>query len=541
MKFSKQTSWIITSVLLIIIFVLFVLYSSRNIIAGDSMFLYDQSREILLVKLMITTHKATLIGTQSGIAGLFHGPLWLYILVPFFVFGHGNPIYLAYAYVTLMLATILVGFIVGKKLYNFQIGLLIAFLIATNSYIWQRVATMDGLYALPLVYLFITYFLIRFVRGDKWAFIFVCFFAGLNMQFESSSSLVLLVLLPVLLVLNYWYRMQFILHKNIKLHYSNILKLLKRNVFFFLYCIFAILLSLSTFILFDLRHNFLTLKSLFFYFFHNANPTDNKYSFVSRIIQHTQSFITIYQSIFFVESMLLQLTGLLLVIFGFWYVFIKKKNDNQYKVEILICLLFPLLMYIVFLFYSAPVYIEYISGLLAPVTIGFSLLLYKIWENKIGKVLVIIFFIETFSFIGINIFNAYSSPYIDNPTAGSLLNQESVVNWVYQDAKGKPFSYFIYSPDTYTYNIDYLMWWKGISTYHYQSLQAKSENTYLIMYKPLTNDRNAHNFWIKNEIHTNAPVIETKIFTGDITVEKLHITQKEQPVDPNYYQGLIFR
>jgi hypothetical protein len=61
------------------------------------------------------------------------------------------------------------------------------------------------------------------------------------------------------------------------------------------------------------------------------------------------------------------------------------------------------------------------------------------------------------------------------------------------------------------------------------------------MYPHMANDDGAYIFWKKNVLHTQGKIVETKLFSSGIIVEKLLIDKAEPPVDPNYYQGLIFR
>src|ERR1035437_2616278 len=103
---------------LLLILLLSFLLGSRMILAGDFYYLFDQARDYLLVKNIVDTHSLALIGTHSGLGGFFHGPLWLYMLAPIYILGHGNPFSFTYFYIGLQLATVLVGYLVGSKLYG---------------------------------------------------------------------------------------------------------------------------------------------------------------------------------------------------------------------------------------------------------------------------------------------------------------------------------------------------------------------------------------------------------------------------------------
>ena len=89
--------------------------------------------------------------------------------------------------------------------------------------------------------------------------------------------------------------------------------------------------------------------------------------------------------------------------------------------------------------------------------------------------------------------------------------------------------------------MDYLFYWYG--KIHQSTIfeSQKDKITYLILYPHLANDNGAYTFWKKNILKTQGQVILSKTFYGGITVQKLLIEKTEPPVDPNYYQGLIFR
>jgi len=61
------------------------------------------------------------------------------------------------------------------------------------------------------------------------------------------------------------------------------------------------------------------------------------------------------------------------------------------------------------------------------------------------------------------------------------------------------------------------------------------------MYPPLAGDDGAHSFWKKHVIRTNGKVLNRKVFTGNIIVEKIEPQLHEADVDQNYHQNLIFR
>jgi hypothetical protein len=232
--------YVIFSLLLSILF-LALLLGGRMIFSGDFYFLADQARDFLLTQDIVDHRNLTLIGTHSGLGGFFHGPLWLYMLIPFYLIGGGNPLTFTYAYILVALSTIIVGYFVGSKLYGPKLGLILALLLAVTPSIWSYIPNTIGVNMVPLVFLLMFYFLIKYIRGDSNAYIFAVFFAGLSLQFETALPL---IILPVTFA-------SFFMNK----------KALKKPKVILL-SIISFLLSIATFILFEVRHDFLMTRSL---------------------------------------------------------------------------------------------------------------------------------------------------------------------------------------------------------------------------------------------------------------------------------------
>jgi hypothetical protein len=193
------------------------------------------------------------------------------------------------------------------------------------------------------------------------------------------------------------------------------------------------------------------------------------------------------------------------------------------------------------MFYPYTIWPEYVFGLLIPVAIVFCLALSEVWKNLVGKVLVILFFVLSFLNVFIFLQNQYLKTYLPLNSAGSYKNQKAVVEWIYNDAGSGKFGYFVYTPEIYTQGMDYLIAWYAKKYPSTTFETQKDKITYLIMYPHLANDEGAYAFWKKNVLKTQGKVILSKTFYGGITVEKLLIEKPEPSVDPNYYQGLLFR
>ena len=509
----KKIKWFLLFIILSIAFLL----GARMILSGSFFYLYDQARDYLLVKDVVVNHTLMLIGNRSGLGGFFHGPLWIYAIAPIYALTRGNPFGLAYFYIGLQLFTVFVGYLVGSKLYGNKGGLLIALLIALSPATWSPVVNTVSADAEPLVYLAIFYFLVRFLRGDTKSFILAAFFTGLAFQFETASSL---ALLPTVFVMFFFGKKAY------------------RNIKVILLSLVSFLLSLTSFILFDLRHKFLMTNSILGAF--SGGAKGNGYMDLStRIVSHFSGLVTAYQDPLFNQNILLVLLFAAIVIFAL--VLIIKNKKYEYRKEFFLLLLFPAIFFAFFIFYAYPVWPEYVFGLLIPVTFAFGIAMREVWKNVFGKALVVLFFLVTILNVSVSLHNQYLVRYQVNVTAGSYKSQQAVVEWICKNSGSGRFGYFVYTPEIFTDGMDYLFYWYGKRNPTTIFENKKDLTTYLILYPHLANDNGAYAFWKKNVLHTQGKIVETKIFTSGITVEKLSIQNPEPPVDPNYYQGLIFR
>ena len=504
-----------------LIFLASFLLGSRMILAGDFFYLFDQARDYLLVQNIVNTHSLALIGTHSGLGGFFHGPLWLYMLLPVYILGSGNPFAFTYFYIGLLLLTVFTAYLVGLKLYGEKGGILVSLLIALSPVTWKLVPGTIGVNAEPFVFLGLFYFLIKFLRGNANSFIFAAFFAGLSLQFETALPLVLIPSMFVIFIVN---KKEI---KNIKLIFLSLI---------------SYTLSVSTFILFDLRHRFLMTTAIL-NSFTGGHKEKGYLELRDRISAHFNSLVGTYKSLLFSEDFLLILLLLIIFIFAVFLVLKNKKDNPQAggRKEFLFLLLFPVLTFGFFVFYPYSIWPEYVLGLLIPVALAFYLAVITVWKKSLGKILVLLFFAITFFNVSILIQNQYLHQYPQNNSSGSYLNQKTVVDWIYRDAGIGKFGYFVYTPEVYTHGMDYLVWWHGKSYPNTILENKKNKVTYLILYPHMENDEGAYDFWKKNTLKTSGKVILTKIFNGGITVEKLLIDTNGPAVDTNYYQGLIFR
>jgi len=243
---------------------------------------------------------------------------------------------------------------------------------------------------IPLVYLGIIFF-IKFFRGSSWYFVGAAFFAGLTFQFETATALVIGSVLGILFFFkrNAW--------KEIKIIVVSIL---------------AFFTSFISFILFDIRHNFLMSRSVIQVFQYPSHGPEYLPLWIPRIKSHIDSLLGVFESVFINPHFeLLQTLYLAIVLLALFMVFVKK-NQSKYKKEILLYVFFPVFIFLFYILYPYPIYAEYVIGFTVTAIFLFVLLAHIVSQNILGKVLVVLFFLVSCLLAFDSIQKQYFTPYI---------------------------------------------------------------------------------------------------------------------------------
>ncbi len=526
MNFLKNNYYLL---LLIIIIVLAFFLRSPMFLHGDFYLLADQGRDLQLAKQIIVDHKLTLIGGRAGFGGVFHGPLWWYMITPFFLLSHGNPFFsLVPLYILVSLGIVIGGFFVGKNLYGFYTGLLFALVIGISNFYITTISFTSNSQVMPLIFLFFIYCAIKYLRGKNHYLVALFSLTAIGINFESAFAVTLIPLTVMAIIFR---------------------KKIPSMKLIFISAV-AFIIPVSSFILFDLRHEFLMSKAFLNLIsgnFTQASSDMRLNDLFFRAQDRFNSLLSTISFLFFAENVFSKFSAYL-VLFGAGALFLlqlrKKMKLSQEDKELIFIFLIPIVVYTFYMFVKLPIQGHYVASLGISIILFFILTLRKIAKfNLLLSILFLVFFVSLqiaplIDLIKENYFRGI--PYSTNSN-GSYLNQRAIVDAVFNDSKGKPFGYFVFDLPIITYSMDYLFWWRGNTLYHYVPKSEKFPTTYVILNPAKPGDLHAHDFWLTHTIRTKAPVIKKWVMPGDVIILKLAIPKGEQPADPNYYQNLIFR
>lgn len=228
------------SLVCVLLIILGIYFSALFVLNGDIIFHTDIARDFMLMQQVVESHKFTLIGPRIGpVPGLFHGPLWLYLNLPAFILGHGNPVVVGWGWVIMGILFLFSTYFAVNKIFGRNPALLATvFLSSRLAFYSHQLFNPSGAIMLTPIF-FYTYWKYFESKQPKYL-IFLSIILGCLIQFEAAYGVPITILVIT----------------------SIIISSLKSRRFSHPLYLLAILLPLSSYLLFDLRHDFLQLHAI---------------------------------------------------------------------------------------------------------------------------------------------------------------------------------------------------------------------------------------------------------------------------------------
>lgn len=434
-----------------------------GIITDSFSFTYDVGRDMLEVNKIVYGHDFTLIGQTTGLAGLFYGPWWYYILsIPFLISG-GNPQFIAFFIVFTGILTVVLMFYLGKKIEGNLLGLLFAVfcsfspvMIGISSQIWNP--NLIPLFVVLSLLLLHKLFLDN--QGSKSAnksFLILGFIFGLILDFE----IVFGVLFTAGTVLSI-----FILARN------------RINIKQYLLMLLGFLLTIFPRLLFEIRHNFIMTRSVI----ENLSKGSlayNNFSYDRHIIDVAKTFKNLFDSTFVEQNSALgYIVILILLSIVFFYKDIGQKTKFYLKFATVVILTF----FVGLSFLKEAVWSHYIIGIPVLYILILGLIVYSgrkcfkisLFVAVLTFIILLIVYIKNLN-ISFNLKPSWEG------NAAVYRNQIAVVDYIYKYANGRRFNYVTYTPAVHDYTYQYLFLWYGNKIYGYNPSSSKEQLFFLII------------------------------------------------------------
>lgn len=488
--------------LLLTILIALAVLGMIHLLNQDVLFHSDIARDFLVLRDMVVTHKPTLIGPRAGgITGIFHGPLWYYISLLPFIVTRGNPVLMGWFWWILGIVMLVIYIQVAYKMtHNIVIalaaGILFAGIVFSNT---------DGIYnpfgAVALAGL-LFYFIAQFRQSHSFFHAAgMWLLLGIITHFQMAFSLPLAVLLFPLFLFTILTTKRF---------------LLSLSFLFFL-------LPLSTFVLFDIRHDWLQVRSLITFLTQPGSGTD---SFMKILMERINGGFISSINAFSVNALM----GVLIALFYFRAGYrLPPSTKNIVKLFLYLYLGWWLLT----LFFSGTIQGYYYAAFVPMTILVFSLIASR---SKLSQII----FVGLTCIALIRIIPSISyTPTKFNSSSWKLLNKIATDTLAVGDL-----GYFIYSQDQFGYPLKYAFLFDTNGTSHTISAFEKKPITALI--KSADDPRNPYStaeYWQKDRIKIEKPPIKSATYQNGYIAEIYSLTDEELaiPIDPNIITDLHFR
>ena len=492
-------------IILVILFIFIVLLSlfprSIEVLNQNPIFGFDQGREMLAARSIVVNHKLILIGAElgagsAGISGIFQGPLYYYLLTIPFILFNGSPVGGVVMMFFLGLLSIAFSYYFGRKIFGNFGGILIAFIISISPVLISQSRFMWSPNP-PTFFILLSFYFIYLFGKNKNLYIFLAsFFAGFIYNFELAIAIPLSLALFIYSI--------FIFKKEFKKY---------------AYLFLGYIVAYSPMIFFEIRHGFIGIKGLISYL--TIHTKTHQLSLLSFVPGHIQSFVFNFKDTFSPDNFLFALIFLLVLLSAFIYFISKEKNKDLRHFFSFLIFLLPI-NFFVFFFLRNTVWTYYLTDL----SLVYVLLLAYVMTTLYKKKHFILssfslFFIFTLVIIGA--YNAYKTSthdYSDYGGTAKLKGKEAAIDYIYKDARRKPFGVLTFSPPVYTYPYDYLFLWYGQKKYGYIPYSQKKGTFYLLI-EPDSSKPWSYKGWLETVIKSGNIESTTTLPSGFIVQKRI--------------------
>lgn len=471
-----------------------------GILSNSFAFTYDVGRDMLAVENIVVNHKITLLGPTTGVEGIFYGPWWYFILsIPFFIFS-GNPQGIAFFMSIIGITAILLGYTIGKKIGGVFLGIFFSAFISfspivifSSSQIWN-----PNLVPFLTLLVFLMLYSLSFDSKPETSKAKYLLLFGLLLGLIIDMEIVF----GILLFLSICISLIFIFRKR---------STIKEMLFFAL----GLLFIFSPRIIFEVRHDFLMTKT-FISTFSNGFMLPKQFYIFDALISGLNSLFSTWNATLVGQN---SIVGFILIIFVFLsLLFFYKKMENIQKQFIKTILIVIIIFLIGITFFDQAVWPHYLVGI--PV---FYILLVSLVINTtriaLKKTWIIFFILLVLFWININpmrVLDNIRKPLWEG-NAAVYRNQIAIIDYVYNEAKGKDFKYIVYTPAVHDYTYRYLFSWYGKKKYGYIPSQKNTVLFYVIL-EPDYDLPFRLKDWLKDR-EGDGIIQKEKIVKGGITVQ----------------------
>ena len=487
-------------ILLILIFSFGFAIRAIEVLTNNYVFLFDQGRDYLAVQDIVVNRKLTLIGASTGLHGIFHGPFWYYLLAIPFILWQGDPYGGQVLMLVLGLLTLILMYLIPRRIFNKKIGLIAFFLTAVCRPIMSQSTMIWNPFPVTVLIVLSFYLFYGYFKSRKPNYLAFGFFSiAMMYHFEVTAAIAFLL-----------YSLLFFLiidrkHKK------------KTYVYSFL----AIILGFSTAIIFDIRHDFLQLKVILNFLTGKGTSLSAPGFNLLAQQDHLRGFWANFQTTFNLSKSSIGLFFVVNLLGGIWLIRQRLMTKSQRKLFIYL-LLFPLVNFVFYIFYSDTVWQWHLTHLYFVYILISSVVAYYLLKKKLIFRLIYIIFLVIMLINSFKILSSrYKNDWSDLRGVAGVKGKLQVIDYIYNDVGGEEFNVFVFTPPIYDYPHQYLLQWYGKKEYGYVPGDQKKGLVYLWIEpdhrKPWT-----YQGWLETVIKEGEIIHEEKLDSGFI-IQKRYV------------------
>jgi hypothetical protein len=494
-----------------LIFLWGILLRIIEVINGNYLFGFDQGRDYLAAYNIVVNHKLTLIGAEvgagaAGLSGLFHGPGFFYLIALMMVIFKGDP----YGSILLMfvfgVGTLIVTYLTTRKIFGNDVSMVSLLLVGISPLLVSQSRFLWNHHPSSFFIVLSMYFVYMIAKKPALYAPLAIFTAGLIYHFELAIAVPLM--LSIFITLPLVYRV-----KDAKVY---------------LFSICAAFFTFAPFIAFEARHDWMALRSLLTYV-DGSTHTGNT-AFLFRLQDHLLSYLHNAKNSFPVDFGLLppdvfKVFAIILFIALCYFSWKTKevliRNFFRFLLVMLITsyAMFMFLNNSIWDYYLIHAHFAYIYVCAYCLVLAFK----NFRKSVIPKITIVVFCFFLISSLDSTVRWMIGNFRYDLTELGGvekIRGKRMAIDYVYQDAKGQPFSVFVFMPPIYTYPYDYLFLTYGKNKYGYAPGNEKKGLVYLIIEKDNSKPW-TYNGWLETVIK-DGDIIETKtLVTGHIIQKRM--------------------
>ncbi len=240
-------------------------------IAAYLTFLGDEGRDALVAYNILHGH-LTLLGPRASAGDFFTGPIYYYMMAPFFALFNNSPVGPAVMIALLSVATVWLIYYISKKFFGVSGALVAAILYAISPLVITYSRSSWNPNPMPFFTLLLLYWLYLGVKKTAWKWIVSAgFLYGIALQLHYIEVFTGVVIFFFVLCGNSYLVAS---QKGIKNYLKSFKESIGRDIKQYLQLILGFLIGFSPFIAFEIRHQFENTKAIW-KFILVGDPTAN--------------------------------------------------------------------------------------------------------------------------------------------------------------------------------------------------------------------------------------------------------------------------